>query len=100
MTNGLNQLKFSYKESGAVKKIDKLLQVWKQIVRMNIGSLSCKVAPEYMVWRSKKVEDMVILSGMEDVQFREESPEVPSELEIAKQAFEEEKKKMRIKSRR
>ena len=35
---------------------------------------------------------------MEDVQFEEELPEMPSELEIAKQMFEEEKKKMRIES--
>ena len=35
---------------------------------------------------------------MEDIHFEEELPEMPSELEIAKQMFEEEKKKMRIKS--
>ena len=65
---------------------------------MIIGNLSYKVTPKYMVWRAKKVEDVVILFGMEDVQFKEELPEVPSELEIAKQMFEEEKKKMRIES--
>ena len=53
-----------------------------------------------MVWRAKKVKDVVIPFGMEDVQFEEELPEMPSELEIAKQMFEEEKKKMRIESRK
>ena len=96
----MNQLEFSYEESGAVKKIDQLLQVWKQIVGMTNESFSCKVTPKYMAWRAKKVEDMVIPSGTEDVQFMEESPKVPFELEIAKQAFEEEKKKMRIESRK
>ena len=84
MTSGLYQLEFSYGESEAIKKIDQLLQVWKQIVRMGTRSLSCKVAPEYVVWRAKKVKDLVIPPEMEDVQFREESPEVPSELEITK----------------
>ena len=48
---------------------------------MSIENLSCKVTPKYMVWRAKKVEDMVIPPEMEDVQFRDESPKVPSELE-------------------
>ena len=82
-----------------MKKVDQLLQVWKQTVRMSIGNLSCTITPKYMVWRAKKVEDVVIPFGMEDVQF-EELPEMPSELEIAKQMFEEEKKKMRIESRK
>ena len=67
---------------------------------MSIGSLSYKVSSKYMVWRAKKVEDMVIPFGMEDVQFREESPEAPSKLEIAKLVFEKEKKKMMIESGR
>ena len=77
-----------------------MLQVWKQTVKMSIGNLSCKVTPEYMVWRANKVEDVVIPFGMEDVQFEEELPKMPSELEIAKQIFEEEKKKMRIEGRK
>ena len=100
VTNGLNQLDFSYEESGAMKKVDQLLQIWKQTVRMSTGNLSRTVTPEYMVWRAKKVEDVVIPFGMEDVQFEEELPEMPSELEIAKKMFEEEKKKMRVESRR
>ena len=67
---------------------------------MSTENLSCTVTPEYMVWRAKKVEDVVIPFGMEDVQFEGELPEMPSELEIAKQMFEEEKKKMRIESRK
>ena len=43
---------------------------------------------------------MVIPVGIEDVQFEEELPGMPSELEIAKQMFKEEKKKMRIESRK
>ena len=96
VTNDLSQLDFSYEESGALKKIDQLLQVWKQTVRMSTGNLSCTVTSEYMVWKAKKIEDVVISFGMEDVQFEEELPEMPSELEIAKQMFEEEKKKMRV----
>ena len=49
VTNGLSQLDFSYEESGAMKKVDQLLQVWKQTVRMSTGNLSCTVTPEYMV---------------------------------------------------
>ena len=67
---------------------------------MSTGNLSCKVTLEYMVWRAKKVEDMVISPRMENVQFREESPKIPSEFEFAKQMFEKEKKKMRIESRK
>ena len=100
VTNGLSQLDFSYKESGAMKKVDHLLQVWKQTVRMSIGNLSCKVTSEYMVWRANKVEDVVIPFEMEDVQSEEELPETQSELKIAKQMFEEEKKKMRIEGRK
>ena len=93
VTNGLTQLNFSYEELGAIKKVDQLLQVWKQTIRMSTGNLSCKVTPEYMVLRAKKVENVVIPVGMEDVQFEEELPEMPSELEIAKQMFEEEKRR-------
>ena len=74
-----------------MKKVDQLLQVWKQTVRMSTENLSCTITSEYMVWRAKKVEDMVIPFGMEDVRFEEELPEMPSELEIAKQMLEEEK---------
>ena len=49
VTNGLNQLDFSYEESGAMKKVEQLLQVWKQTVRMSTENLSCTVTPEYMV---------------------------------------------------
>ena len=83
-----------------MKKVDQLLQVWKQTVKMSTGNLSCKATPEYMVWRANKVEDVVIPFGMEDVQSEEELPEMPSELEIAKQMFEEKKKKMRIEGRK
>ena len=96
----MTQLNFSYEESGAIKKVDQLLQVWKQTVRMSTENLSCKVTPEYIVWRAKKVEAVVIPIGMKDIHFEEELPEMPSELEIAKQMFEEEKKKMRIESRK
>ena len=100
MTNGLSQLDFSYEESGAMKKVDHLLQVWKKMVRMSIGNLTCKVTPEYTVWKANKAEDLVIPFGMEDVESEEELFEMPSELEIAKQMFEEKKKKMRIESRK
>ena len=100
VTNGLSQLEFLYEESGAMKKVDQLLQVWKQTIRMSTENLSCKVTLEYMVWRANKVEDVVIPFGMEDVQSEKKLPEMPSELEIAKQMFEEEKKKMRIESRK
>ena len=83
-----------------MKKVDQLLQVWKQTVKMSTGNLNCKATPEYMVWRANKVENVVIPFGMEDVQSEEELSEMPSELEIAKQMFEKEKKKMRVESRK
>ena len=67
---------------------------------MSTENLSWKVTPKYMVWKAKKVEDVIIPVGMEDVQFEKELPKMPFELEITKQVFKVEKKKMGIESRK
>ena len=59
-----------------------------------------KVTVEYAVWKTRRPRDLVIPLVMERESINEVPQEGPSDLEIAKQVFDEQMKKMRIKSRK
>ena len=77
-----------------------MVKLWKQTFRVNIGLINNKVTIEYAIWKVRRSRNLVIPPAVE-AEFVEKTPqEGPSDLEIAKQVFEEEKKKMRMVSRK
>ena len=58
------------------------------------------VTIEYAVWKAQRPPDLMVPPMMDREPIDEVSQKGPSELEIAKQVFEKEMKKMRIKSRK
>ena len=48
-TGGLAQLEFSYDDSIASKKIERVVKSWKHTFRINTGSVGNKVTVEYAV---------------------------------------------------
>ena len=97
-TAGLTQLEFSYDDPMASKEIDRIVKSWKQTFRVNTGLVGNKVTVEYAVWKAQKPRDLMIPPMMDREPI---TPQVgPSDLEIAKQLFDEEMRKMRIKSQK
>ena len=61
-----------------------------------MGLIASKFTAEYAIWKVRRSRNLVIPPAIE-AEFVEETPqEGLSDLEIAKQVFEEEKKKMRM----
>ena len=94
-TAGLTQLEFSYDDPIASKEIDRIVKSWKQTFRVNTGLVGNKVTMEYAVWKARRPRDLMIPPRMDREPIA--SQEGPSDLEIAKQLFDEEMKKMRVK---
>ena len=82
----------------ASKEIDWIVKSWKHTFRVNTGLVGNKVTMEYAVWKVRRPRDLVIppMMDREPIVLQEG----PSDLEIAKQVFDEEMKKMRVKSRK
>ena len=97
-TTGLTQLKFSYDDPMASKEIDRIVKSWKQTFGVNTGLVGNKITMEYAVWKARRPRDLVIPPMMEREPINEVPQEGPSDLEIAKQVFDEEMKRMRVKS--
>ena len=97
---GLAQLEFSYDDSIASKEIDRIVKSWKQTFRINTGLVGNKVTMEYAVWKARRPQDLMIPSMMEREPIDKVPQKGPSDLEITKQVFEGEMKKMRVKSRK
>ena len=93
-------MEFSYDDSMVSKKIDRIVKSWKQTFRINTGLVGNKVTMEYAVWKTRRPRDLMIPPMMERESINEISQEGSSDLEIAKQVFDEEMKKMRLKSRK
>ena len=99
VTGKLEQLELSYETMGA-KEIDQMVKYWKQTLRVNMGLIAKKVTAKYAIWKVRRSRNLVIPPVVE-AKFVEETPqEGSSDLEIANQVFEEEKKKMRMISRK
>ena len=88
----MEQFEFSY-EILEAKEIDQMVKSWKQTFRVNMVLIASKVTPEYAIWKVRRPRNLVIQTAVEE-EFVEKTPqEGPSDLEIAKHVFEEEKKK-------
>ena len=59
-TGELEQLEFSYEDSTMAKDIDQMVKYWKQTFRVNMGLISSKVTPEYMIWKVRRPRNLVI----------------------------------------
>ena len=94
----MTQLEFSYDDPRTSKEIDQIVRSWKQTFRVNTGLVGNKVTTEYAIWKAQRPRDLVIPSRMDREPIVPQ--EGPSDLEIAKQMFDEEIKKMRVKSRK
>ena len=95
----VSTLEFSYDDPMALKEIDRIIKSWKQTFRINAGLVGNKVTMEYAVWKARRPRDLVIPPMMERESINEVPQEGSSDLEIAKQVFDEEMKRMRVKSR-
>ena len=81
-------MEFSYDDSMASRKIDHVVNSWKQTFRINTGLVSNKVTMEYAVWKARRPQDLMILPMMDRELINKVRQEGPSNLEIAKQVFE------------
>ena len=91
-------MEFSYDDPMASKEIDQIVKSWKQTFRVNTSLVGNKVTMEYVVWKARRPRDLMIPLMMDREPIAPQ--EGPSDLEIAKQVFDEEMKKMRVKSRK
>ena len=91
-------MEFSYDDPMASKEIDQIVKSWKQAFRVNTGLVGNKVTMEYVVWKARRPQDLMIPPMMDREPIVPQ--EGPSDLEIAKQVFDEEMRKMRIKSQK
>ena len=82
----------------APKEIDRIVKSWKQTFRVNTCLVGNKVTMEYALWKARKPRDLMSPLMMDREPIAPQ--EGPSDLEIAKQLFDEEMRKMRIKSRK
>ena len=97
---GLAQLEFFYDDSIASKEIDRIVKSWKQTFRINMGLVGNKDTMEYAVWKARRPRDLMNPPLMDKEPIEKAPQEGPSDLEIAKQVFEGEMEKMRIKRRK
>ena len=72
-----------------------MVKSWKKTSRIDTGLVASKVTSEYAVWRTRRSRDLVLPPVLKGEPTEETPQEGPSDLEIAKQVFEKEKKKMR-----
>ncbi|KAL1125775.1 hypothetical protein V6Z11_A13G066200 [Gossypium hirsutum] len=86
----LAQSEFAYKEKNYNKKVQEISDAWKQTRRMKRLAVGPMTTLEYDGWLSKRVNDNIPESSLEDVRTMEEYFQViPSELKIVKRDFEE-----------
>ena len=93
-------MEFSYDDPMALKEIDRIVKYWKQTFKINTGLVGNKITMEYVVWKARRPRDLVIAPMKEREPINEVPQEGQSDLEIAKQVFDEEMKKMRVKSQK
>ena len=93
-------MEFSYDDSMASKEIDRIVKSWNETFRINTGLVGNKVTMEYAMWKAWRPRDLVIPPIMDREPINEVLQEGSFDLKIAKQVFDEEMKKMRVKSRK
>ena len=94
-THGLTSLEFDYGTPRYVGRIVELVKIWKEPHRADPHKSSDRVTHGYMIWRANRVKDAVH-SLVNDLV----SPTypllvmIPSEIELLKQEYKEDKRKM------
>ena len=94
-THGLNLLEFDYGTAGYVGRIVELAKIWKEPHRADPGKSSDHVTHGYMAWRANRVKDAMHLLVDDSVSPADPSPVmIPSEIELLKQEYMEDKRRM------
>ena len=94
-THGLTSLEFDYGTLGYVGRIVELAKIWKEPHRADLGKSSDRVTHGYITWRANRIKDVVYLSVDNSVSPADPSPVmIPSEIELLKQEYREDKRRM------
>lgn len=59
-TQGLDQLEFTHGDPGSVRAAANITDAWKQLHYMNLHQVLPQVTPEYIEWRKRRVNSIVI----------------------------------------
>ncbi|KAK5833953.1 hypothetical protein PVK06_017821 [Gossypium arboreum] len=88
-THGLAQNEFLYRGADYKKKVSEIFSAWNQTCRLKGVAINPATTPEYIEWKSIRINDNIPRLSMEGVRPLKEYLQVmPSELEIMKQEFE------------
>ena len=88
-------LEFDYGTAGYVGRIVELAKIWKEPHRADPGKSSDRVTHGCMIWRANRVKDAVHLLVDDSVSPADPSPVmIPSEIELLKQEYIEDKRRM------
>ncbi|KAL1161360.1 hypothetical protein V6Z11_A07G128500 [Gossypium hirsutum] len=87
-THGLAQSEFVYRGADYKRKVSEVSSAWNKTFRLKGVAINPASIPEYVEWRSRRINDNVPMTKMEEVRPMEEYLQViPSELDIMKQEF-------------
>ncbi|KAG8474138.1 hypothetical protein CXB51_033682 [Gossypium anomalum] len=92
-TGGLAQFEFAFAGEGYMKRVRDIAKSWKEIHFMELALYADTLTQDYDIWRRRRVSSQQISS----TNYTAQNPfleEMPSELEIARQEFEQEKAKI------
>ncbi|KAL1153096.1 hypothetical protein V6Z11_A09G152700 [Gossypium hirsutum] len=88
VTQGLAQSEFVYRGADYKKKVSEVSSTWNKTYQLKGVAINPATTPEYVEWRSRRINDNVPMTKMEEVRPMEEYLQVmPSELDIMKQEF-------------
>ncbi|KAK5772106.1 hypothetical protein PVK06_048377 [Gossypium arboreum] len=71
-THGLAQSEFVYRGSDYKRKVSEVSSAWKKTCRLKGMAINPATTPEYVQWRSKRINDNVCMTKMEEAQPMEE----------------------------
>ncbi|KAK5842922.1 hypothetical protein PVK06_005342 [Gossypium arboreum] len=87
-THGLAQSEFVYRGADYKRKVSEVSSAWNKTWRLKGVAINPATTSEYVEWRSRRINDNVPMTKMEEVRPMEEYLQViPSELDIMKQEF-------------
>ncbi|KAK5842812.1 hypothetical protein PVK06_005208 [Gossypium arboreum] len=88
VTQGLAESEFVYRGADYKRKVSKVSSSWNKTCRLKGVAINPAMTPKYVKWRSRRINDNVPMTKMEEAQPVEEYLQViPSELDIIKQEF-------------
>ncbi|KAL1179602.1 hypothetical protein V6Z11_A03G170600 [Gossypium hirsutum] len=88
VTQGLAQSEFVYRGADYKRKVSEVSSAWNKTYRLKGVAINPATTPEYVEWRSRRINDNVPMTKMEEVRPMAEYLQViPSEFDIMKQEF-------------